>query len=143
MFGLITRLLFAVGHYWQAYCERIGGTGPTSKTKLFFYRTCFHVGPICSTCFSTSAFLDAGPLIIIKQNHGRFFHTTSCTYICVGSKSKCMYKTSFWRTIKQNNKGLLQKFLFNRTPRSQSLEMKLVSKLGNIAQPLGSPNSRK
>ena len=143
MFGLITRLLFAVGHYWQAYCERIDGTGPISKTKRFFYRTCFSCRSNMQHLFSTSAFLDAGPLIIIKQNHGRFFHTTSCTYICVGSKSKCMYKTSFWRTIKQNNKGLLQKFLFNRTPRSQSLEMKLVSKLGNIAQPLGSPNSRK
>jgi hypothetical protein len=36
MFCLIARLLFAVGHYKDADSERIGGTGPMSKTTQEF-----------------------------------------------------------------------------------------------------------
>ena len=56
-------------------------------------------------------------------------------------KSRTLCKCIFWWTIKQNNKGLLQRFMFNRMPRlqpfqSQFLEMKLQTRK-HSSQPLG------
>ena len=126
MFGLITRLLFAAGHSWHVYCERIDGTGPISKTQRFFYRTCFSCRSDMHV--STSASIDIGPLNKTKTN---VFHTASFTcafvkkymykhhaasfYMCVQSKSKYMYKqheVSFTCAFNQNQNTCINKHLF-------------------------------
>ena len=118
--------------YKHVDCERIGGTGPKSKSTQLFYRTCFSRRSNLQLLLSTSAFL----ITAHETKQWPFFHAASFT--CAFGKKRSTCINIFWRTIKQNNKGLLQRFMFNRMPRLQPFqrqffEMKLVSKVGNIA----------
>jgi len=84
MFGLITRLLFAAGHSWYVYCERIDGTGPISKTQRLFLSNMFFVS-VRYACFHKCL----NWYWPIKQNKDNVFHTASFT--CAFDK-KYMYK---------------------------------------------------
>ena len=132
MFCSITRLLFAVDLISMSIANASVVPDQKANQRNYFIGHAFHVGPICNSCYPQVPFL----ITAHETKQWPFFHTASFT--CAFGKKRSTCINIFWRTIKQNNKGLLQRFMFNRMPRLQPFqrqffEMKLVSKVGNIA----------